>query len=236
MAVTSDISAMKKNILISIIIFSVFIGWANLSYADNSKKAEGYIRKAQTASSSDEAYDYVHRALLLYQADYENDPLNIQALLGLSKTNQMIGDRPEAKLYVLKAYNMDPSDPKLQKTMGDFYYSFQEYSTAIEYYKLALSSGYLEDYETNLQAAKCFEKLGDSHNAETYYRVTSYINPKSKAARKKINEFDSAKHKDIEKESDKLKYKYLFKDKPAQEEEKKENEIKELIESINGTL
>ena len=30
--------------------------------------------------------------------------------------------------YVLKAYNMEPSNPKLQRAMGDFYYSFQEYS------------------------------------------------------------------------------------------------------------
>ena len=74
-------------------------------------------------------------------------------------------DRAEAKLYVLRAYNMDPSDPVRQKAMGDFHYSFQEYSTAVEYYKAALASGLLRDYTTNIRIAKCFEKLDDINSA-----------------------------------------------------------------------
>jgi tetratricopeptide (TPR) repeat protein len=118
--------------------------------------------------------------------------------------------------------------------MGDFYYSFQEYSTAIEYYKLALASGLLKDFDTNLQTAKCFEKLGDLENAELYYKISMHVNSKSKAVMKKINEYESAKHPDETAKEEKLKYKYLFKDKAVSESEKTENEAEDIIDSING--
>ena len=73
---------------------------------------------------------------------------------------------------------MNPSNPMLQKEMADFYYNFQEYSTAIEYYKLSLASGLLTDYETNLKTARCFDKLGDDENAQLYYQICRHINPK----------------------------------------------------------
>lgn len=225
---------MKKNLLKVLILSLCLIVTANCSYADNIKKAEGMLRKAQTASIQDEAYEYINKARVYFMDEYEENPESIPALLGLSKVNQLTGDRAEAKLYVLKAYNMDPANPNLQKAMGDFFYSFQEYSTAIEYYKLALASGLLKDFDTNLQTAKCFEKLGDLENAELYYKISMHVNSKSKAVMKKINEYESAKHPDESAKEDNLKYKYLFKDKAVSESEKTENEAEDIIDSING--
>ncbi len=226
---------MKKIIIKCIIIFLFIITAVNKVYADdNIKKAEDLLIKAKTAAVQDEAYDYINKARILYLDEYESNPVSIPALLGLSKVNQLTGDRAEAKLYVLKAYNMNPSDPKLQKAMGDFFYSFQEYSTAVEYYKLALASGLLKDFETNLQTAKCFEKLGDIKNAELYYKISHHVNSKSKEVMKKINEYESAKHPDDTEKSENLKYKYLFKEKKLSSEEKDETDTNEIIESING--
>ena len=163
---------MKKFYLRYIYILLCFLFLINATYADNFTQAENYIRKAKTTSVPEESYEYIHKARILYLEEYEKNPLNIKALLGMSTVNQMLKDRSEAKLYVLKAYNMNPSDPKLQRAMGDFFYSFQEYSTAIEYYKLALASGLLRDFDTNLQSAKCYEKLGDLKNAELYYKIS----------------------------------------------------------------
>ena len=154
--------------------------------------------------------------------------------MGLSKTFQLIGDRREAKLYVVRAYNLRPADPKIQKEMGDFFYSFQEYSTAIEYYKLALASGLLRDYETNLQTAKCFEKLGDLENAELYYKICNHVNPKGREAMNKINEYDSAKHPDNTEELDNAKYKYLFKSKKPSAEEQTQTETDEIIKQLSN--
>ena len=227
---------MKKNLLKFIILSLCLVFTSSQVLADNIKKAEGMLRKAQTASLQDEAYEYIHKARGYYQEEYDENPTSIPALLGLSKVNQLIGDRAEAKLYVLKAYNMEPSNPMLQKAMGDFFYSFQEYSTAVEYYKLALASGLLKDFDTNLQTAKCFEKLGDLENAELYYQISMHVNSKSKAVMKKINEYESAKHPDETKDSDNLKYKYLFKDKPLSETEKDDIEAEDIINNINGNL
>lgn len=225
-----------KKIIINCIIISLFITVLSnqAKSMDNIKQAEALLIKAKTATVQDEAYDYINKARILYNDEYELNPTSIPALLGLSKVNQLTGDRAEAKLYVLKAYNMKPYDPKLQKAMGDFFYSFQEYSTAVEYYKLALASGLLKDFETNLQTAKCFEKLGDLENAELYYKISLHVNSKSKEVMKKINEYESAKHPDDTEKLENLKYKYLFKDKKMSPEEKTETDANKIIDSING--
>lgn len=224
---------MKKICLQYIYILLCFLFLTNSAIADNFSRAENYIRRAKTTSVPEESYEYIHKARILYQEEYDKNPLNIKALLGMSTVNQMLQDRSEAKLYVLKAYNMNPSDPKLQKAMGDFFYSFQEYSTAIEYYKLALASGFLRDFDTNLQSAKCYEKLGDLENAELYYKICFHLNSKSREVMNKLNEYDSAKHPDNTQELEEAKYKYLFKDKKLPEEEQTKQEAEEIIEQIN---
>ncbi len=226
---------MKKNIIFLLIVF-IAVSTAECVFADNFTEAEKLLRKAQVASSPDESYEYVHKARVLYEEEYSENPVNIQALLGLSKVYQMIKDREEAKLYVLKAYNINPADPKLQKAMGDFFYNFQEYSTAIEYYKLALASGLLRDFETNLQSAKCFEKLGDSENAELYYKISLSLNEKSREVMNKLNEYDSEKHPDNSQELEEAKYKYLFKDKKIPDAEKTNKEADDIINNINNNF
>lgn len=219
----------KALIIIGLIVFT-----SNMVFADNFDKAEKLLRKAKLARNQEESYEYVHKARVLYEEEHENNPANIQALLGLSKVNQLLEDRANAKLYVLKAYNMNPSDPKLQKEMGDFYYSFQEYSTAIEYYKLSLASGNLRDFETNLQSAKCFEKLGDLENAALYYKICNHLDSNSRKVMNKINEYEALNRPDDTLEQEELKYKYLFKDKEVPEEKIIEQEADDIIDNINS--
>ncbi len=215
-----------------IIICLFFMGY-NSAFADNFSKADELVRKSSITIIPEESYEYLHKAEYYYKEEYEKNQLNIRALLGLSKVNQLLQNRSEAKLYVLKAYNMKPDNPKLQKEMGDFYYSFQEYSTAIEYYKLALASGLLKDFETNLQTAKCYEKLGDSKNAELYYKICMHVNSKSREVMNKLNEYESAKHPDNSQELEEAKYKYLFKDKKLNEKEQNDKDADEIIDMLN---
>ncbi len=226
---------MEKFYLKIIIIFFVFMIVYHPVYADNYSKAERLIRKSQTALIKEESYEYIEEARQLYKEKYDENQTDIKALLGLSKTYQLIGDRAEAKLYLLKAYNIKPYDAKLQREMADFYYNFQEYSTAIEYYKLALASGLLRDFDTNLATAKCYEKLGDLKNAELYYQICYHLDAKSKRVMNKLNEYDSAKHPDNSKELEEAKYKYLFKDKKLTEKEQNDEDAKDIIEKINSS-
>ncbi len=224
---------MKKYIL-KTVLFLIITGFiSQICVASNLSDAEQFLRKAKMAQIEENQYDLLNEARKILEKEYENDPGNTRILLDLSETFQLIGDRAEAKLYVLKAYNMNPSDSKLQKAMGDFFFSFQEYSTAIEYYKAALASGLLKDYKTNIQVAECYEKLGDAENAELYYKISLYVNPDSREAKNKLNEFESARHPDNTEQLEKAKYKYLFKDKPLSEEEQTEKEVAEIIEQIN---
>lgn len=225
---------MKKifNLYVFILIFSVLFACNPVS-ANAYSKAENLLKKAQNASVKEESYEYINAARILYMEKYEENQSDIKALLGLSKVHQMTGERSEAKLYLLKAYNMKPYDSQLQKEMGNFYYSFQEYSTAIEYYKLALASGLLEDFDTNLITAKCYEKLGDLENAELYYKICNHLNPKSKRVANKLNSYDSEKHNDNSQELENAKYKYLYKDKKLSEAEQNDQDAESIINKIN---
>ncbi|MCD7879743.1 MAG: hypothetical protein LUG16_07415 [Candidatus Gastranaerophilales bacterium] len=216
-----------------IILILSLILFANPVIADNIKTADKLMRKAHTVSSLEESYNYVIKARKIYEEEVEINSSNINALVGLSKTYQYTKNREDAKLYVLMAYNLKPYEPSLQKEMGDFYFNFQEYSTAIEYYKLALSSGYLKDFETNLKSAQCYEKLGDEENAQLYYKISGHVNPDSRQVKNKLNEYSSQHHADNTKELENAKYKYLFKDKKLSEEEQTERDVDKIIEQIN---
>lgn len=218
----------------SLFLFHFFV--CNSVFADNFSKAEKLLKKAQNTSVKEESYEYIEQARLLYKEKVDENPTDIEALLGLSKTYQLIQQREDAKLYILKAYNMRPYDPKIQRKMGDFYYSFQEYSTAIEYYKLALASGLLKDFDTNLISAKCYEKLGDLENALLYYKICNHLNPKSKIVLNKLNGYESETHEDNSKELEDAKYKYLFKDKPLSEAEQNDADAKKIIDELNGGM
>ena len=128
---------------------------------------------------------------------------------------------------------MKPYDAKLQREMAEFHVSFQEYSTAIEYYKLSLASGLLKDFDTNLATAKCYEKLGDLENAELYYQICYHLDSNSKKVKNKINEYTSAKYPDNTQELEDARYKYLFKDKPVSEQKQTDNEAEDIIEKMN---
>lgn len=234
---------MKTIILKFLTVFILFYVCINSVEAADISKADNLMKKADRTSVSDEKYEYIINARKIYQEECDENPLNIAALLGLSKTYQYTKNRNEAKLYVLKAYNLNPASAHLQKEMGDFYYNFQEYSTAIEYYKLSLASGNLKDFETNLQSAKCYEKLGDTKSAQLYYQICNMVNPKSRKVLNKLNEYDSKEHikktkqkRNKEKKINEFEYKYmyLYKDVPKSETEQTEEDAQEIIERINN--
>ena len=223
---------MKKILFITSAIL-ILSNITSAVYADNYSEAQSYIKRAKTASIEEQSYDYLNKARKLLEEDYETDQTNIKLLMSLSEVFQLIGDRREAKLFILQAYNIAPNDMYVQRAMGDFYYNFQEYTTALEYYKLSLLTGLLQDAETNMKVAECYEKLGDTQNAEVYYQVVNFINPDSRAAQNKINEYSSEKRPDNTEKLENAKYKYLFKDKAKSEEEKTKDEMDKIITQIN---
>ena len=218
-----------------LILSFLFTGNTFSALANDYDKAEKLLRKAKTATIEEEGYEYIHKARKIYSDLLNQNHSDKTALIGLSKVYQMIEDRQEAKIYVLKAYNMDPNDPILQREMADFFFNFQEYSTAIEYYKLALASGLLKDLRTNLSTAKCYEKLGDLENAKLYYQICNHIDSSSKRVKEKINEYVQENTQDVH-ELENAKYKYLFKDKPVSEKQKTDNDAEDLIKKINNNF
>ena len=118
-----------KSFLTKFLILSFWLTGSSFSaFANEHDKADKLLRKAQTATIEEEGYEYIHKARKIYSDLLNKNHSDKKALIGMSKVYQMIEDRQEAKIYVLKAYNMDPNDPLLQREMADFFYNFQEYS------------------------------------------------------------------------------------------------------------
>ena len=204
--------------------------------ADDFAEVEQLIRRAKTASMDEQSYDYLNKARTILEKKYETEKTNIKLLMKLSEVFQLLGIRKEAKQYILQAYNIVPNDMYVQRAMGDFYYNFQEYTTALEYYKLSLITGLLQDFDTNVRVAECYEKLGDTQNAEVYFQVCNFLNPDSQIIQNKLNAFASSRVPDNSETLENAKYKYLYKDKAKTEEEKTEEEVEKIIIQINSAF
>ena len=91
---------MKKILFITSAIL-ILSNITSAVYADNYSEAQSYIKRAKTASIEEQSYDYLNKARKLLEEDYETDQTNIKLLMSLSEVFQLIGDRREAKLFIL---------------------------------------------------------------------------------------------------------------------------------------
>lgn len=163
-----------------------------IAYAiTNIERANSYLLQASTGITQDEKDYYTNKAKEFYTREYNRNNLNIDAMIGIGRTCQSLNQRTDAKNILMQAYNTYPNNPKIQAALGDFNYYFQEYNTALEFYKLALSSGYLKDYKTNLSTALCYEKLGDIKNSILYYKITVMLNPNETEAKERLSQLQN---------------------------------------------
>ena len=175
------------SILLYLILTLAINLYTNMAYASNNIFiGDVLLKKAALADNQKEQHYYAAQALPYYDMEYIRNNLNTDALIGIGKAYTYLDERTEAKNILMQAYSTYQSNPKVQAALGDFNYYFQDYNTALEFYKLALSSGYLKDYQTNISTAKCYAKLGDLKNADLYYRIALLVNPKSIEARREI--------------------------------------------------
>lgn len=153
---------------------------------ENANLSQYYLNMALTAMTLGEKNYYLNKAKDYFLAQYEKNQENTAILIGLGKTYCYLDERTNAKNYLMKAYNLCPNNPQTSAALGDFNFYFQDYVTALEFYKLALSSGFLKDYKTNLSTALCHEKLADTKNAILYYKIAQFLNPSSKIAKERL--------------------------------------------------
>lgn len=178
-------------LIISALLLLIIFNFNTAMAASNIDNANSYLYKASVGMTIGEKKYYANKAKDLYLEEYNKNNLNLDAMIGLGKSYCLMEQRTDAKNILMQAYSIYSDKPKIQVTLGDFNYYFQDYNTALEFYKLALSSGYLKDFRTNLSTAKCYEKLGDSKNAKLYFQITLMINPLSTEAKKRLYELEN---------------------------------------------
>lgn len=178
-------------LLISVLLFFIICDFKAAYAVTNLKSADQYLYKASIAMTQGEKDYYTDKAKELYTIEYEKNNLNLDAMVGLGKAYSLSDQRADAKNILMQAYNTYPNKPQIQAALGDFNYSFQDYNTALEFYKLALCSGYLRDYKTNLSTALCYEKLGDIKNAKLYYKITLILNQNATEAKIRLSQLEN---------------------------------------------
>lgn len=178
-----------KKLKIKILIIACLFGLNSTCLAKPTvlQEADILVKAAATTSSEQLKTQYLKEACERYLKLYQKSPTNIDILVGLSNAYMLLNNNKKAYDYLMQAYNINPDNPKVAAALGDYNYKNEEYIIALEYYKLALLSGYLKNAETNLKTAKCYEKLGDKDNAILYYTIVSALEPSSAAANRGIS-------------------------------------------------
>lgn len=175
----------------SIFLFLVIFNFKPVFATTEIDKANSCLYRSSVAMTQEEKDYYISKAKEIYTNEYNKNILNLDAMIGLGKIYTLLGQRTDAKNILMQAYSTYSNDPKIQAALGDFSYSFQEYNNALEFYKLALASGYLKDYNTNLSSALCYEKLGDNQNAKLYYKIALFLNNSSNIAKERLSQLES---------------------------------------------
>ena len=138
--------------LVALALFLLLFSNSTVFAASNNfLMATKCINMAAKALSPEDKTYYLNKALSFYQAEYDKNNLNVDAMVGLGKIYCILDNRAEAKSILMQAYGLDYNNPKAQAALGDFNFYFQDYTTALEFYKLALSSGYLKTTRQILQ-------------------------------------------------------------------------------------
>ncbi len=173
-----------KTLKIKILIIACLFSLCSACYAKPTvlQEANILVKAAASTSSEELKTQYLKEACDRYLKLYKNSPTDINVLVGLANTYILMNNDKKAYDYLMQAYNIAPDNPKIAAALGDYNYHREEYVIALEYYKLALLSGYLKDIDTNLKTARCYEKLGDKENATLYYTIVSALDPSSAAA------------------------------------------------------
>lgn len=188
---------MKKcsiKLLLTVFIFLSTYSFFPVCASTVIEQANSYLYKSSVAMTQTEKDYYFSKAKEIYTNEYNKNTLNLDAMVGLGRIYTLSDQRRDAKNILMQAYSTYPNNPKIQAALGDFSYAFQEYNNALEFYKLALSSGYLRDYNTNLSSALCYEKLGDMQNAKLYYKIALFLNNDSIIAKERLSQLEYSRN------------------------------------------
>lgn len=99
-------------------------------------------------------------ARVSYQKALDHDPKSVEALLGLSRLEQLAGRSQEAERYLLKAQKLRPQDALVRAGWGEYHSARQQWPQAIEKYREAVELAPDEPLYKH-QLAVIFAKSGD---------------------------------------------------------------------------
>lgn len=128
-------------------------------------------------------------AIYNFKKMYELDNSNIDALIGLSIAYRLDYKPILAKNAILKALNYDYNSPKANFYLGEYYFSQNEFTNALNSYKKAEKLGFKgEDIEFKM--AQSYAKVGELAIAKKYYLACADKKPQKIEYIAKINEIE----------------------------------------------
>lgn len=152
-------------------------------FLKNGNKSLLLWEKAQ--SNTDKSF-YLQEAMRYYFLLLQAVPNSVEANIGLGRVYDYMKQDRIAQKHFFTALNINNCDAMANYYFANYYYSRNEFISALNYYKKALSCGYPSNYEINIRIGSVYEKLADIESAKKHYESALKLIPSNFELNEKV--------------------------------------------------
>ena len=171
-----------------------YIDYSKVNVDGKIQEADGLFDKAVKEKDPDKKKGYLHEALMEYSLISNVEQDNVHAIVQMARIYDINKNNRYSKSYFFRALMIDNKNIDANYYFGDYFNTRKDYKNAIYYYNRAMASGAKETYDTCKKLGIIYEKLGDLHRANIYYKKAYLQNPKDNFLIDKITGLERVKY------------------------------------------
>ena len=164
---------MEKFTKIIILFTSLFLmGQSNIYATEKDYIEEGnlFLNKIENNENTVLNSSYIKKALYNFYVASKATPPSTDALVGLGRVYTQMDKYDDAKNALFEAYSIDKYNAEANFYFGEFWFKYNEFETALKYYKNAYELGFKNTQKVLDMIIKCYNKLGDIQSIEEIQR------------------------------------------------------------------
>lgn len=155
---------MKKFIrIITLFVTLIFAGQSFVFAAEKDYIEEGnyLLQKIEQNETGELNSMYLKNALYNFYVASKSTPPSTDALVGLGRVYMQTDRYDDAKNALFEAYSIDKYNADANFYLGEFWFKYNDYNSALMYYKNAYALGFKDRNKVLGMIIKCYNKLGD---------------------------------------------------------------------------
>ena len=161
---------MKKVFSIIILFLTMLCScgqsFANVNETEYIKRGDSFLYQAQRGHYPEFTPMYLKKAQYFYYVASKNTPPSVDALIGLGRVYILQNKKEDAKNVLFQAYSMDTYNANANFYLAEFFYSDDDFVTALKYYEKAKELQYNDSAKNIEMIKKCQAKLGANSESE----------------------------------------------------------------------